>query len=184
MAHVTLERITSSNIDLAVQIQAELFPTASARANYEESLDPASGYEYYLLYEGRDCVGITGLYNNLGDHDSAWLGWFGIREGFRRRHLGSEALRRFEEMAAARGYRFARLYTDAENNDAAIAFYRSNGYVGEPYFNADDPACEEFRILIFSKSLTDQALIPWNNENIHLTEQIARQRVDKNDLKC
>ena len=126
---MTIERITIHNIDYAVQIQSELFPRESASVNYEDSLDHSSGYEYFLLYENGVCVGITGIYNNLDNHESAWLGWFGIREPFRRQHLGSEALRIFEEMAAAKGYRFARLYTDAENNDAAMAFYQSNGYV-------------------------------------------------------
>lgn len=69
------------------------------------------------------CVGITGLYYYPGDRDNAWLGWFGIRKPFRRQQLGSTAMRLFEEMAVARGYQYARLYTDAEDNDAAIAFY-------------------------------------------------------------
>ena len=84
-------------------------------------------------------------------------------------------LKRFEEMAAARGYRFARLYTDAEHNDTAIAFYKVNGYVCEPYLNQQDPACQEYPTLIFSKSLTCDALVPWNSRSIHLTEQIAKQ---------
>lgn len=125
---MTLERITERNLSFAVQIQEELFPRESARTNYEESLAETSAYEYYLIYEDGACAGVIGLYCYPEDPDSAWLGWFGIREGFRRNHLGSRALKRFEEMAAAGGYRFARLYTDAVNNDAAIAFYKANGY--------------------------------------------------------
>ena len=172
---LTLERITVHNIDYAVEIQSELFSKESARVNYEESLDRSSGYEYFLLYQNDDCVGITGIYNNLDNQDSAWLGWFGIRERYRRHHLGSEALKIFEEMAVARGYQFARLYTDAENNDAAIAFYQSNGYTGEPYCNTDDPACFKYKVMIFSKALKGQKMVPWNNESIRLTEQIAKQ---------
>ena len=107
---MTLERITKRNIDYAIQIQEELFPGESGRTNFEEPMDEKSGYEYYLLYEGGVCVGVIGIYSYLEDQNSAWLGWFGIREGFRRKNLGTTALRVFEDMAAARGYLFARLY--------------------------------------------------------------------------
>ena len=173
---VHLERITVNNIDFAVSIQEELFPRESARTNYEESLEDSSCYEYYLVYEGDDCVGITGLYRYPEDHDSAWLGWFGIREDFRGKHLGSAALKRFEDLAISGGYRFARLYTDALNNDAAITFYQANGYISEPYLNLEDPACLHYKTLIFSKPLTDEPFIFWNSRNIHLTEQIEKQR--------
>ncbi len=171
-----LERITGQNLPFAVSVQEELFPGESGRTNFEESLEASSGYEYYLLYEGEACVGVIGLYRYPEDPESAWLGWFGIREGFRRRHLGSEALKRFEEMAADRGYRFARLYTDAVDNDRAIAFYQANGYISEPYRNMQDPACMEYPTVIFSKSLTGSPLVLWNSRTIHLTEQIAKQR--------
>jgi len=172
---MTFEKITDNNIAHAVLIQAELFPGESARANFEDSLNAESGYEYYLIRENGKCAGITGFYTCAGDPDSAWLGWFGIRVGFRRKGLGTKALRAFEETAAARGFRFARLYTDAEDNDAAIAFYEANGYSGETYLNPEDPACLTHRTLIFSKPLGSEPLVPWNSRNIHLTQQIARQ---------
>ena len=172
---MTLERITKKNIDYVIQIQEELFPGESGRANFEESMDESSGYEYFLLYENDACVGVIGIYSYSEDQNSAWLGWFGIREEFRRKKLGTTALKAFEEMAAARGYLFARLYTDAVNNDVAIAFYQANGYVSEPYQNPQDPACMKYRTVIFSKSLTSRSLEFWNNRSIHLTEQIAKQ---------
>lgn len=177
---MTLEKITEENIAFALRIQEELFPGESARANYEDGLDPASGYEYYLICEDGVCAGVTGLYAYPEDPDSAWLGWFGIRKCFRRRGLGSQALRLFERAAASKGYRFARLYTDEEDNAAAIAFYSANGYVSEPYRNAGDPACQKYKTLIFSKPLGDGELVPWNGRSIHLTEQIAKQRKYEN----
>ena len=173
-----LEKITENNLQYAVKIQEELFPEISARANYEESVAGVSGYEYFLVYEGGACVGVTGLYSLPEDPDSAWLGWFGIREGHRRKHLGSAVLKKFEEMAAAKGYRFVRLYTDAVDNDAAIAFYKANGYTCEPYENAEDPACRKIRLLIFSKPLASEELVelvPWNSRNIHFAGQVAKQ---------
>ena len=61
------------------------------------------------------------------------------------------------------------------NNDAAIAFYKVNGYIDEPYQNQKDPACMKYKTVIFSKALTSRPLEFWNNRNIHLTEQIAKQ---------
>ncbi len=173
---MNLERITENNIDYAVSIQAELFPGESARANYEESLENSSDYEYFLICHDGTCAGIIGIYRYPEDPDSAWLGWFGIRKSCRRKHLGTAAIRLFEDMAAARGYRFARLYTDAVNNDAAIAFYKANGYLGEPYLNVQDPVCMKYKTLIFSKPLAGNEMVFWNSRNIHLTEQIAKQR--------
>ena len=54
---------------------------------------------------------------------SAWLGWFGILEKYRRRGYGSLALEMFEAEARKRGYLFARLYTGRFHNDAAKAFF-------------------------------------------------------------
>ena len=173
---MTLDRITESNLSYALAIQEELFPGESAKTNYEDSLVDSSSYEYYLIYEDGICAGIIGLYSYPEDPDSAWLGWFGIREDFRRKHLGSRALTWFEEMAVAKGYRFARLYTDATDNDAAIAFYKANGYTCESYLNLQDPACIQYPSLIFSKPLASDTLVPWSSRSIHLTEQIAKQQ--------
>ena len=173
--NMTLERITENNLDTAVRVQQELFPGESGKANFEESLVPRSGFAYYLICQNGDCAGIIGIYRYPEDPGSAWLGWFGILEHFRRKGLGSKALRMFEEMAKKQGYRFARLYTDADHNEAAIAFYQANGYRSEPYSNPQDPACLKYPTLIFSKSLTGDELVLWNSRNIHLTEQIAKQ---------
>ena len=173
---MTLEKITKSNISLAIRVQEELFPDESGRANLEESLESGSGFAYYLILDEENCAGIIGLYSYPEDPESAWLGWFGIRENFRRKHLGSKALEWFEKTAEAEGYRFTRLYTDALDNEAAIAFYKSNGYLCEPYRNLQDPACIKLKTLIFSKALSSEKLLLWNSRNIHLTEQIAKQQ--------
>lgn len=170
------ERIREDNLEYAIQIQEELFPHESGRINFEESVYGITDFEYYLLYLEKDCVGVIGIYSNAIDPQSAWLGWFGIREPYRRRKLGSEAIGFYEEMAKAKGYRFARLYTDEFDNDAAIEFYRSNGYTSEQYSNPEDPICYQYRMLIFSKSLTSDPLVPWNSRNMGLTEQIEKQR--------
>ena len=82
--NMELEKVTEKNIDFAVEIQEELFPGESGRANFEESIYGSAGFEYFLLYENGTCVGIIGIYSYPEDPKSAWLGWFGIRKEFRR----------------------------------------------------------------------------------------------------
>ena len=62
-----------------------------------------------------------------------------------------------------------------KTNDVAISFYKANGYVSEQYENPQDPICLKIKTLIFTKALVDEPLILWNNRNIHLMEQIAKQ---------
>ena len=58
-----------------------------------------------------------------------------------------------------RKFRFARLYTDALSNDAAIVFYHVNGYICESYLNMEDPACLQNKSLIFTKALSNKPLV-------------------------
>ena len=168
--------VTSENIDLATSLQQKMFPPEeNARRNYEESIDGTTDYSYFIVYDGDTPVGVSGLYHYDIYPESAWLGWFGILEEYRRKGFGSETVRMFEELARSRGYRYARLYTDKNDNETAIAFYKSNGYVPEEYNCPEDPICMTVPLLIFSKSLDGGELVPWNNRNLFLTEQIAKQ---------
>jgi len=172
---MTFERITLDNFELALNIQEELFPKYNAENNYSESINPDSYYEYYLIKTEDNVVGITGIYYYPQYPDSAWLGWFGIREPYRRNHYGTLALSMFEKLAYEKGFKYTRLYTDKYNNDIAIAFYKSNAYICEDYTNVNDPSSKEYPVLIFSKSLTNQPCSFWDNRNIYLTEQIKKQ---------
>ena len=170
-------RITADNLQYAIRIQNTIFPRYNGEANYTDSITGKASCEYFLVYDEDTCIGITGMYQYEIDPDSAWLGWFGVLEPFRRQHYGTAIIRLFEDMARCRGYRYARLYTDRYNNDTAIAFYTSCGYTAEVYDNPDDPACYEFPALIFSRSLTDSPLLPWNSRNIGLTSQMEKENM-------
>ena len=171
------EKVTLENLNLALNIQKELFPRYSAEQNYRESTKANSCYEYYIVKQNENCIGITGIYYYPEYPDSAWLGWFGIRESYRQKHYGTTVLGMFEGIAYERGFKYARLYTDKFDNDIAISFYESNSYVSEDYINEEDPASLQYPILIFSKSLTNQPLSLWNNKSIGLTEQIKKQEL-------
>lgn len=172
-----LERtvITKENIEYAIKIHRAIFPEFDARANYEQSLAEGSAFRYYLLYFNGECAGITGYYTDPADADSAWMGWFGILPQFRRKGLGTEALRMFFEDCANDGRTHARLYTDLYNNYDTILFYLKNGMIGELYCNRADSA-SDLGILIFSKTVKKGAPFkPWNNRMLNLQAQIEKQ---------
>ena len=174
---IHLVRITEENLDYAVRIQNTIFPKWNAEANYTDGVTGKSRNEYWLVYDEEVCVGITGLYTYDTDPESAWLGWFGVLSPYRRRHYGQRIIRLFEEEARRRGCRYARIYTDRYDNEAAVAFYTSCGYRSEIYDNPDDPACYEYPVLIFSKAL-DGGIVPlWDNRCIYLTDQMEKERM-------
>jgi len=159
----------------ALAIQATLFPTMSAREDYFGAYHLRTGNRYWLLYapELKERVGVSGIYTIPSDPGSAWLGWFGILEPFRRKGFASEALRLFEQEARKRGFLTARLYTHADNK-AACAFYEKSGYAGEEYRRDDDPAGMEYGIRVYSKSLYGERCEPWGNRMLGLTEAYAK----------
>jgi len=168
--------LNKNNLQTAINIQKTIFPTHDAAQNYIDSVDGTTDYKYSLLYEdGVGYVGISGLYSLKSDPESAWLGWFGILEEYRRNRYGSEALRLFEKRAKDSGYKFCRVYTDRDDNEAAIRFYKSNGYTFEEYENPSDPSCFDYPVLIGTKSVCGEPAKPWNNRDMDFTRQIFKQ---------
>ena len=140
--------------------------------------DPA----YFMVYDDDKLVGITGRYSPVCDKESAFLGWFGICPDMRRYHYGSQVLAFHEEKLKEDGYRYSRLYTETDNNDATRAFYEKNGYVGEAYECPEEHPLMKGMITVYSKSLGDWPLTPWDNKNMHLTEE-AKGMYSEEDLK-
>ena len=169
--------INEALFDIAITIQNEIFPDHDAFQNYKEAVEHITDNKYYLVQNetNGEYVGISGIYSLSIDPDSAWLGWFGILEKYRRKHYGSETLRLFEDTARSLGFKYCRFYTDKFDNDATISFYKKNGYILENYDCVTDPSCVDFPILIGSKSLDKNPPTLWNNKNIDLTSQIFKQ---------
>ena len=172
---LTLIPVTKDNVRTAIALQNTLFPGYSGEENYLDGVSGKADNRYYLVCDKDVCVGITGLYSYPANPESAWLGWFGVLQEFRRRHYGSRILSMFEEQARCAGFRYARIYTDRYDNNTAIAFYTACGYTSEIYDNPEDPACYQYPVLIFSKALYDGPLPAWNNRDIGLTEQMKKE---------
>lgn len=123
--------------------------------------------EYSSERSDGELVGMSGIYLEKSDPDSAWLGWIGVRPQFRRHRYGTRILNDFLDICRQYEFKFARLYTN-ENNVAARRFYEFNGFVGEKY-TGDAPECVKTGgdIWIYSKSLREGFdCPPWNNRHL------------------
>jgi ribosomal protein S18 acetylase RimI-like enzyme len=176
---LVLQEIDSlSLLETATDIQHRVFPRKGydAYQNYKEALELVSSGRYWLVWsvEENCFVGVSGIYLEPSDNESAWLAWFGILPEFRRRGYASEALRLFEEAAIARGFSYVRLYTDADNLTAR-QFYEKHGYTGELYRCEEDPVSFQFDLCVYSKPLPGHPAKAWGQRNLHLQVQFVKQ---------
>ena len=174
-----LKLITKDNLEYAIRVQNEIFPEYNGKNNYISSIDNSKQSQFFLLMNKDTCVGITGIYSYKNDRDNAWLGFFGIKQLYRNKGFGKKALRITEEYASSLGFKFMRLFTDKENNDLAINFYKNLGYTFEDYDNNDEALKDEFNVVIGSKSLCEEEVDPWNNRFINLTKQTYKQHYNE-----
>src|SRR5574344_1045729 len=99
MNEINFKKIDKDNLELACQIQNEIFPKEDARQNY-------------IDYNGNNPIGVTGIYSYPEYPNIAWLGWFGILKQFRNEGYGGITLDKSIELAKNKGYKEFRLYTD------------------------------------------------------------------------
>ena len=178
--------IGKNNLDEAVKLQNKIFPRENGLTNFLESIEQIDkckknqellrlASKYYLVNNGLENIGIWGIYTVNNNPLEAWLGWFGVLPEYRKNGYGGKIFDIFENYAKENGFETIRLYTDEVDNNKACRLYESKGMIKEKYQNPDDVSHEVGDILIFSKSLTDKKVSKWNNKNITLKEQEAKQ---------
>lgn len=173
--------INMDNLDLAVNIQNEIFPKESARNHYLETINKNVDYEkYYLVYNNDKVIGITGLYckENIYETNSIWLGWFGVLPEYRRRGYGKNILLDTINMAINLSNKYPikyfRLYTSERDDAIALPLYDKIMDIKEYYNNTDD--CNyDGTCLIYSKGLNNNKVTKWNNKFINLKRIISMQ---------
>ncbi len=80
--------------------------------------------EYYIIFESRMPIGITGFYQLKGD-SIFWLGYFGIVPKERRKGLGTIMLLETQKRAKKLGCKIFGAWTTSKR---AAKFYESNGF--------------------------------------------------------
>ena len=181
---IIFKRITDDNLKIACLIQNKIFPKENAKENYIEQIynDPdKKEIDYYLVYLDNIPIGVTGIYSYIEYPEDGWLGWFGILNEYRKCGFGGKVLDMTIKLAKEKGYKNFRLYTD-EFATSAHKLYESRGMIKEKYDREDDK--DEYfiaDIYIYSLSLTDKPVEPWNNRILWLKEQGEKENLYQED---
>ena len=172
------EEVNKENLEIAVQIQNEIFPLEDGRANFIEGIDNNPYRKEminFIIYEKKEPIGVVGLYSYNEYPNDAWLSWFGILEKFRNKGYGLLSFDFFESLAKEKGYLSIRVYTSSEF-DVAIKLYQNKKMISERYNNKLECAEINEETIIFSKSLTNKKIDLWNNKYLELTSQIEKEK--------
>lgn len=95
---------------------------------FDESDEMTERDEVYVALLGDDIVGVIGYSRDYLSSDSGyWLGWFAVKEKYRRRRIGNRLLRRVERDLKAQGQRKVFVSTE-DSNSVAKTFYTWNGF--------------------------------------------------------
>lgn len=179
---IKFKKITKDNLEVACNVQNEIFPDEDARENFIEQInnDPyRKEMDYYIVYLDNTPIGVTGIYSYNEYPDDAWLGWFGILKEYRRTGFGGKVLDKTIKLAREKEYKNFRLYTD-EYAKSAHKLYESRGMVKEIYDREDDK--DEYfiaDIYVYSIGLTNGQVELWNNKFLGLKEQGEKENLYK-----
>lgn len=177
---IVFEKITWENLELACKIQNEIFPDENGRENFIEQIekDPyRKEMDYYIVYENKNPIAITGIYSYHEYPEVAWLGWFGVLAKYRNRGYGGLVLDKTIELAKQKGYTEFRLYT-GEYLKSAHKLYESRGLIRELYDNKDDlNEYIDYKVYIYSLSLTNNPISLWNNKILGLKGQGEKEQL-------
>jgi len=82
-------------------------------------------WKVFLLRSAGQVVGVSGLYWQPGMPETVcWVGWFGIRPGFRRQGFGTRAMYLLCDFARSIASQELWVYTGS-SDDIAVRFYKS-----------------------------------------------------------
>lgn len=176
--HLEYVEINKDNLEIAVKIQNEIFPLEDGRQNYIEGItnDPyRKEMTNYIVYNGEVPIGVVGLYSYNEYPSDAWLSWYGVIDKYRNKGFGSRIFDFFEELALQKGYSSIRVYTSSEF-DIAIGLYEKKRMIKEYYSNELESDEINKETIIYSKSLTGEKTLKWNNNFLGLTAQSEKER--------
>ena len=172
------ELVNKKNINLATSIQHTIFPNECAYLHYKDSIDTNNKSNWYYIIKWKDIpIGVIGLYTDDSiDRESIWVGWFGILPEFRSKGFGRKSLLDIIEKAKKYNKRYLRLYTDDDKDSTARNLYRSVMQMYEYYNNVDDYTYDG-NCLIYSCSLCDEKVKPWNDKFLNLKRDVEEEKM-------
>ena len=165
--------ITKENIILATDIEMTIFPNFCGFNSYLRAYN--KGRPYWLVFdEGDNIIGISGIYEypELGESQTAWLGWFGVLKKYRGYGYGRQILIETINRAKALGYNTLRLYSSKRQDlcPNAVEFYSKisseyNGFIEDYGLEQKD-----IQRIVVSFSLDGHKINKWDNKPLFLEE--------------
>lgn len=187
MIDLRFEPVTKDNLSVAIQIQHDIFSHDDGSENLKASVNKKLFDKYYkglhdllcywIVFDKKSPLGITGLYSYIDYPKEAWLSWFGVSQKYKRKGYGSRILNWTKAEALRRGYQNLRLYTCPNEDLEASPFYKFLGMIEEKYTTEND--FYPHVVSIFSTSLTKQPFEKWNNKNLYLSQQHYLEQMNK-----
>lgn len=171
--YLKFEELTKENIKTAARVEYEIFPKSSAYSVYKAKVTGERNdfYVSYIAYFEEKPIGVIGLYELPGYPDTVWLSWFGLIKEYRKMGFGKQMWDFIVEIAKKKQRKFLRLYTFEIDNAEAQKFYKRNMDLEEYYFNEKEHQdIFQGKPKIFSKSLCDKKVEPWNNKFVNISE--------------
>ncbi len=162
--------VTEKNLIEAYNVQKSIFPEEPDYLFLKNAVDKKDkALKHYLAYDNGKCVGITGVYVENCDKDSIWLSWFGVLKEKRSKGYGRKILEATRVICKKLPFKYFRCYTSSKYNASALPLYNSFFDISEKYENSEDETYENTTI-IYSSSLTNEKVKPWNNKYIGIKE--------------
>ena len=174
------EELNNSNLKILSKMQYEIFKDQKDigyidllnELNTKDINKPTRLPITFLVYNNDIPVGIIGLYQTKSSSDDVWLSWLGVLPEYRHRGIGTQMV--FYMLALARQYNKTslRLFTFTKLSPDAQNIYRKTMQIEESYDNKRDyvDLLKKVECKVFSSSLIDKIVKPWNNKYIGVKE--------------
>lgn len=183
-------KVTPDNLCRALQIQKLVCPKNPVDRDYLFKIDdPGSTIDVSWLVYYREnpnapeqLIGLTGVYSydpseaGYDDSESIWMDWFTVLPAYRGRSFGEQILR--DTIAYAQSlkrFKYFRLDTSDFRGRISTHLYDKVMQLREDYTAEANPSGHH--TLVYSCSLGDFAVKPWNNRFLNLSHYGAIENV-------
>ena len=176
MQPLTYQKVTPESLPTALEIIHRIWPNAEVDEDFlDKPLHPEDDTNVtWLVYAGDELIGLTGIFTfdedepGYDDAESVWMDWFAILPEYRKNHYGSQVLLdTIEYCKKLKPYKYFRIDTTYFENRPTVGLYDKYMPLREEYTAEDTPGKKQ-HYLIYSCSLDNSPVKPWNNHFLDL----------------